>query len=48
MVFRQNTIGVSSEKGRAAAGISAGKEVLRLQAKDNEFRGVVEAVKVGK
>jgi parallel beta-helix repeat protein len=48
LVFRQNTIGVSSESGRGVAGILAGKEALRLQAQDNEFRGVREAVQVGK
>jgi parallel beta-helix repeat protein len=48
LVFRQNTIGVSSEKWRVAAGIAADKNVLRLEAKDNEFRGVTEAVQVKK
>jgi hypothetical protein len=48
LVFRQNTIGVSSDKGRVAAGIVAGKDVLRLETKDNEFRGVAEAVQVKK
>jgi parallel beta-helix repeat protein len=48
LVFRQNTIGVSSEQKRVAAGIAAGKDVLRLEAKDNEFRGVAEAVQVRK
>jgi parallel beta-helix repeat protein len=48
LVFRQNTIGVSSERSGAAVGIIAGKEALRLQAKDNVFRSVSEAVRVGK
>ncbi|HEV3143705.1 MAG TPA: right-handed parallel beta-helix repeat-containing protein [Gemmataceae bacterium] len=48
LVFRNNTIGVTSEKAHAAAGIAAGKDALRLEAKDNEFRGVKQAVQVGK
>jgi parallel beta-helix repeat protein len=47
LVFRNNTIGVSKESTKKPAGIQAGKDVLRLQAKDNEFRGVTEAVQVG-
>jgi parallel beta-helix repeat protein len=48
LVFRENTIGVSQESAKKPAGIQAGKDVLRLQAKDNEFRGVREAVRVEK
>lgn len=48
LVFRQNTIGVTSESGRAVAGIVASKDALRLQATDNAFRGVRETVQVGK
>jgi parallel beta-helix repeat protein len=48
LVFRNNTIGVSKESTKKPAGIQAGKDVLRLQAKDNEFRGVSETVQMGK
>jgi parallel beta-helix repeat protein len=48
LVFRQNTIGVTSESNRTVAGIVASKEALRLQATDNAFRGVHEAVQVSK
>ncbi|MFL5241097.1 MAG: right-handed parallel beta-helix repeat-containing protein [Gemmataceae bacterium] len=48
LVFRNNIIGVTSEKVLAAVGIAAGKEALRLEANDNEFRGVKEAVHSGK
>jgi parallel beta-helix repeat protein len=48
LVFRDNTIGVSKESAKKLTGIQAGKDVLRLQAKENEFRGVTEAVRVQK
>jgi parallel beta-helix repeat protein len=48
LVFRENTIGVSRELAKKPAGIQAGKDVLRLQAKENEFRGVAEAVRVAR
>jgi parallel beta-helix repeat protein len=48
LVFRDNTIGVSKESAKKPAGIQAGKDVLRLQAKDNEFRGISESVRVTK
>jgi parallel beta-helix repeat protein len=48
LVFRDNTIGVSKEPAKRLAGIQVSKDVLRLQAKDNEFRGVAKALRVGK
>jgi parallel beta-helix repeat protein len=48
LVFRDNTIGVSKELAKKPAGIQADKDVLRLQAKDNKFPGVEEAMRLGK
>jgi parallel beta-helix repeat protein len=48
LVFRDNTIGVSKESVKKQMGIQAGKDVLRLQAKQNEFRGVTEEVRIEK
>jgi parallel beta-helix repeat protein len=48
LVFRDNTIGLTKEPAKKPAGIQAGKDVLRLQAKANEFRGISEAVRVMK
>jgi parallel beta-helix repeat protein len=46
LVFRDNTIGVSKESAKKPTGIQAGKDVLRLQAEENEFRGVAESVRL--
>jgi parallel beta-helix repeat protein len=48
LVFRDNTIGFTSHKQAKAAGIVADKNVVRLQAKENEFRNVGETVQVRK
>jgi parallel beta-helix repeat protein len=48
LVFRDNTIGVSNESAKKHVGIRAGKDVLRLEARDNDFRGLAEELRLVK